>query len=274
MGKNWEEGELFVWGDDGLVPADAPSENARAVAEHSPDVKSLFETTLVRNAVEPSVRRVGRGSGMGEIVTVVDDISGIVRTAPKVLPRRQWSTYTSDDDYCNDLEELERRRAGKKSARQKKERPSLFARAIGALARRDYSRRDLEAKLRRSLAEEENPDEVGRVLDRLEGAGYLSDARFAETRVRSRARLMGDARIRRELRQCGVSSEHVDSAMEEIEESEEVRAYRLWARRFGELPKDRKERDRQVRFLMYRGFSMSAVCRVLKGSVEPPDDMV
>ena len=82
-----------------------------------------------------------------------------------------------------------------------------------------------------------------------------------------------DARIRRELRQCGVAGEHVDAAMDEIEEPEEVRAYRLWARRFGELPADRKERDRQIRFMMYRGFGMSAISRVLKGAVEPPDDM-
>lgn len=76
-----------------------------------------------------------------------------------------------------------------------------------------------------------------------------------------------------ELRQSGVASEHVDAAIEEIEEPEEIRAYRLWVRRFGELPADRKERDRQIRFLMYRGFSMGAISRVLKGAVEPPDDV-
>ena len=70
-----------------------------------------------------------------------------------------------------------------------------------------------------------------------------------------------------------MAGEHVDAAMDEIEEPEEVRAYRLWARRFGELPADRKERDRQIRFMMYRGFGMSAISRVLKGAVEPPDDM-
>ena len=254
MGRNWEEGELFVWGDDGLVPADSQEKAVRPAAE--PARALPFETPPVRRSEEPAVRRVGRSSGLGEIVTGVDEASGIVRTAPKVLPRRQRSTYESDDDFCNDPEELESRRAQKKAARPKKERPSLFARAIG------------------SLAEDEDPDEVGRVLDRLEGAGYLSDARFAESRARSRARVMGDARIRRELRQCGVAGEHVDAAMDEIEEPEEVRAYRLWARRFGELPADRKERDRQIRFLMYRGFGMSAISRVLKGAVEPPDDMV
>ena len=261
MGRTWEEGELFVWGEDGLVPAD--SQNNGFVRSSRPQANP-----------DSDVRRVGRESGRGEIVTDVDVVSGIVRTAPRVLPRRQRCTYAGDEDYCNDPEELERRKTPRRSLRPKKERPSLFARAIGSLARREYSRRDLEAKLRRSLSESEDPDDVAAVLDRLEGAGYLSDARFAESRARSKARVLGNARIRRELRQSGVASEHVDAAIEEIEEPEEIRAYLLWVSRFGELPADRKERDRQIRFLMYRGFSMGAISRVLKGAVEPPDDVV
>ena len=140
MGRNWEEGELFVWGDDGLVPADSQEKAVRPAAE--PARALPFETPPVRRSEEPAVRRVGRSSGLGEIVTGVDEASGIVRTAPKVLPRRQRSTYESDDDFCNDPEELESRRAQKKAARPKKERPSLFARAIGSLARREYSRRN------------------------------------------------------------------------------------------------------------------------------------
>ena len=130
MGRNWEEGELFVWGDDGLVPADS-------------------QEKAVRSAAEPAR------------ALPLETPPGIVRTAPKVLPRRQRSTYESDDDFCNDPEELESRQAQKKAARPKKERPSLFVRAIGSLARREYSRRDLEAKLRRSLSEDEDPEKGG-----------------------------------------------------------------------------------------------------------------
>lgn len=140
------------------------------------------------------------------------------------------------------------------------------------MARRDYARKELDRKLSRALKEGETYDMVTEVLDRLESAGYLSDERFAETRARVRSRTLGDARIRRELRQSGVSSEHVEAAMEEIEEPEEVRAYRIWKRRFDELPKDRKERDRQIRFLMYRGFSMGAISRVISGRVEIFDE--
>ena len=65
---------------------------------------------------------------------------------------------------------------------------------------------------------------------------------------------------------------NVDAAMESIEEPEEISAYRIWQRRFDEIPKDRKERDRQIRFLMYRGFSMGAISRVISGRVEILDD--
>ena len=80
MGRNWEEGELFVWGDDGLVPADSQEKAVRPAAE--PARALPFETPPVRRSEEPAVRRVGRSSGLGEIVTGVDEASGIVRTAP------------------------------------------------------------------------------------------------------------------------------------------------------------------------------------------------
>ena len=96
--------------------------------------------------------------------------------------------------------------------------------------------------------------------------------RFAENRARVRSQSLGNARIRRELSMSGVSRENIDRAIEQIEEPEELRALRVWKRRFSELPEDRKERDRQVRYLLYRGFSMSSVSRVLRGEVSEPDD--
>ena len=82
MGRNWEEGELFVWGDDGLVPADSQEKAVRPAAE--PARALPFETPPVRRSEEPAVRRVGRSSGLGEIVTGVDEASGIVRTAASI----------------------------------------------------------------------------------------------------------------------------------------------------------------------------------------------
>ena len=83
---------------------------------------------------------------------------------------------------------------------------------------------------------------------------------------------LGNARIRQNLRRSGVSDELVREAVEEIELPEEVRALRVWKKRFSELPKDYKERERQIRYLAYRGFGMGAIGLVLRGRVEDPED--
>src|SRR5207344_3158097 len=60
--------------------------------------------------------------------------------------------------------------AGKSSPR------SLEARAIGLLARREYSRAELRERLVATGAER---DEVDALLETLAGQGYLSDERYA-----------------------------------------------------------------------------------------------
>lgn len=159
-----------------------------------------------------------------------------------------------------------------KSSKRMLPRPSLTARAVAALARRDYSRRELERKLIRSLEDDETPEGLEAVLDELEKCGYLSDERFAKGRARVQSAQLGNARIRQNLRRSGVSDELVREAVEEIELPEEVRALRVWKKRFSELPKDYKERERQIRYLAYRGFGMGAIGLVLRGRVEDPED--
>ena len=62
----------------------------------------------------------------------------------------------------------------------KRQSPSLKARAVRYLSRREYSRLELEKKLRAYLAEDESEDDLTAVLNDLEQKGYLSDERFAQ----------------------------------------------------------------------------------------------
>ena len=62
--------------------------------------------------------------------------------------------------------------------------PSLKARALRFLARREHSRLELARKLTR-IAEEGDDIEV--VLEELAQKGWLSDARYAEQSVRAKA---------------------------------------------------------------------------------------
>jgi regulatory protein len=143
---------------------------------------------------------------------------------------------------------------------------SLLAHAIGLLARRDHSRAELAAKLRRRLAESDDPAEIERVLDALERDKLLSDERYAGALTRTRAARFGDARLRFDLRASGVKPDTAERAIGALKGSELERARLVWARRFGDLPRTAHERGRQSRFLQARGFSSETIRRVLKAS--------
>lgn len=150
-------------------------------------------------------------------------------------------------------------------ARGRRQERSLFARAVAFLARREHSRTELAAKLRRGLTDEDDPAEIDRVLDALERDKLLSDERFAGALTRTRAERYGDARIRFDLKSSGVKPETVDRAVASLKGTELERASAVWARRFGELPATRDERARQARFLQARGFSADTIRKVLRG---------
>jgi regulatory protein len=166
-----------------------------------------------------------------------------------------------------------------------RERPSLKARALMWLAQREHSRVELRRKLLRAARAEqaeraapplsageptEEPGDnndleqvVDALLAWLEANRYLCDTRFAESRVHARASRYGNLRIRQELAQHGVTPEH--GTLLQLRESELERAQEVWRRKFGEASADPKERARQMRFLVQRGFSPEVVRRVLRG---------
>lgn len=260
-------GTLVLWGDGGLEEADAAEAGETRPAQEA----APFEEEDPRSGQRPHPALRRAAPARARLLRSADpDEDGVVRERPKVLPRRQRSTFSSEDDFCNDPEELERRSEAKKARRAARPELSAFARAAAALARREHTRKELREKLLRKLGEERE-GEIDKALERLESLGYLSDERFAEGRARMRASSMGDARIKRELIMSGVTPEKAKAALDTIAESEEVRAWRVWRRRFGSLPADRRERDRQVRYLLYRGFSMNSIERVLRGRADVPD---
>jgi regulatory protein len=153
-------------------------------------------------------------------------------------------------------------------ARGKREARSLHARAIALLARREHSRAELAAKLRRGLTEDDDPAEIDRVLDALERERLLSDERYAGVLTRTRGERFGDARVRFDLKSAGVKPETAERALAELKGTELDRARAVWARRFGELPTTAQERARQARFLQSRGFSSATIRSVLRGLPE------
>jgi regulatory protein len=143
----------------------------------------------------------------------------------------------------------------------------LKARAVALLARREYSRAEIRAKL--VAGGESDPAEIDRVLDELAAAGLLSDARFADAVVAHKARTHGKRAIGAALKAHGIDDEAIARAIDAGAIDDERAMIALWRRRFGKAPVDDREKARQIRFLQSRGFSLSAILKMLR---DPPEE--
>lgn len=158
------------------------------------------------------------------------------------------------------------------------EAPSPKARALRCLARREHSRAELERKLLRELAPE---DDAGRqavhaALDDLAARGLLSDERAAESLVAARASRHGNLRLRQALQSRGLAPELIDTALQQAQSSELERARAIWQRKFGMAApaghEGARERARQSRFLAGRGFAPGIIRQVVQGGSRHGDD--
>ncbi|MDY7025552.1 MAG: regulatory protein RecX [Pseudomonadota bacterium] len=131
--------------------------------------------------------------------------------------------------------------------------------ALGYLARRDHSVKELKDKLMRKFSKhpvETLLPEIESLIERFEARGYLDDQRFAQLFIESRvSRGYGPIKIRFELKQKGVEKSLVQSSMSELEVDWSIQAKTLRERRFGaSLPTEMKDKKKQMRFLASRGF--------------------
>lgn len=115
-------------------------------------------------------------------------------------------------------------------------------------------------------------DVVAALLDELQLQGWLSEARLAEQVVNARRARSSAARIRMELRRRGVNPETLTEATQGLDAGDLATATALWQRRFGTIAADRSQRERQLRFLLARGFSRSVALKVLRDAGTPGSD--
>jgi regulatory protein len=137
----------------------------------------------------------------------------------------------------------------------------LRDRALAMLARREHTRAEMMRKL---SPHAESPEQIEQLLAALAARGWLSEARFAESRANTLARKFGSRKIEYDLKSRGVSAEVVEQTVARALDQELENCRTAWQRKFGALPQDAAERGRQMRFLAGRGFSAEAVRAVLK----------
>jgi regulatory protein len=141
--------------------------------------------------------------------------------------------------------------------------PSLKGRVLRWLSQREHSRAELLRKLTPHAVE---GDDVQGLLDELTAQGWISDERAAQSVVNRRAAGLGKARLRQELQAKGLDINLIAATLSGVAESESDRAWAVWQRKFGKAPADAREKARQIRFLLSRGFESEAVRRVLRAA--------
>lgn len=162
-------------------------------------------------------------------------------------------------------------------ARPKKKREplgeaALFEYAVGALARRMRTVRDLK-RLMRTRAEEGEAGEhaMDRVVARLKELNYLSDTRFAAdyTRLRKENEKFGRRRVQQDLAHKGIHKDLIASTLatayddtDEVALAREYIARKRMKRPEGEDAK--KQASRIMGRLMRAGFSAGTIFKVLR----------
>jgi regulatory protein len=142
-----------------------------------------------------------------------------------------------------------------------KTEPTLRARAMRFLARREHTRVELRRKLASRAQEGEDVDGL---LDELTQKGWLSDARFAEQAARAKSRRFGPLKLAHYLKARGVGEEAIAAGLQRAGTDGRASLDAVWRTRFGAPPANERDKMRQVRFLQGRGFAVDEIFRFLK----------
>ncbi len=153
-----------------------------------------------------------------------------------------------------------------------KPKRSAYDKALGLLARREHSRKELKTKLRQGGYE---GGEATAALDRLGEQHYQDDGRFAEALLRNRiAQGYGPLRLRVELKSHGLADARIRELLDAAEVDWDVSAAVQLRRRYGSAgTADPAERSRRAQFLLRRGFGAATVRNVTHAEVDEADDI-
>ncbi|MBR5420287.1 MAG: regulatory protein RecX [Lachnospiraceae bacterium] len=149
--------------------------------------------------------------------------------------------------------------------------PRAEKRVLYLLQKKDYTRHELEEKLRAGKYPQEVIDGA---IDYAESFGYVDDADYARRFLECYMGRMSEGRIRQKLMQKGLSREELEEAFEHYrkehpdkeEEERELILKLLNNRHYDPETADPKEKQKQYAFLMRRGFKSSDILSALKGA--------
>jgi len=132
------------------------------------------------------------------------------------------------------------------------------------LSRREHSRQELEDKLQKLSKDKQL---IQATLTYLEENNLLNQNRYIEGLISSRVkRGQGPLKIKAEIIQkTSMSESEITYFMDSLDIKWSEHAKNAREKKFDtSLPSDRKMQERQIRFLLYRGFPMDIIMSLLK----------
>jgi regulatory protein len=142
--------------------------------------------------------------------------------------------------------------------------------ALDALARRDHASEDLRRKL---LEKGYDAVVVEPLLDALRAAKLLDDRRYTQNFVAYHAaRGLGPLRVRAELRRHGLEGTLIEECLDAFPDWI-VHLRQVQQKKFGaKLPSIYADKQRQARFLGYRGFTSAQIRTALGFDIDLDSD--
>lgn len=140
-----------------------------------------------------------------------------------------------------------------------KSEKSLKAYALNLLSKREFSRWELKRRLAQYAESEAILEEV---LNDLAKHHWQSDTRFTETLIHHKSKKYGRLRLQQELTAKGISIEEIEPFLPD-QHSEIEHALAVFHKKFKQPAQNNTEKQKQIRFLLYRGFTMDTIMNVL-----------
>ena len=134
--------------------------------------------------------------------------------------------------------------------------------AVGLLARREHSLAELAEKLAQKGHDEADIQDA---LATCQRQGLQSDVRYADSLCRTRMRQgYGPVRIRQELKAKRVAREHIEDVLRMDPQDWLQHARDVWKKKYKySVNASFAEKQKQKQFLLYRGFSMETITKIV-----------
>lgn len=143
---------------------------------------------------------------------------------------------------------------------------NLYAKALDLLSRRDYSYRELFAKLQKYS---EDIEAIKVVLEEMVTKKFLNEERYIENYINAKSQKFGAQRIKYQLMNKVADQELINNIYRQANINEFAIAKSIWLRKFhGKQPETAKEKAQQIRFMVTRGFSLDTVLDVIKIAID------